>query len=75
VSSILRWEYHVFGRGWDKDGASWVGTLTDKEPLEVMKAHVDSIWEIVRQYILNGLNSVRGKDECTLSGNGHGGTS
>jgi hypothetical protein len=75
MSSILRWEYHMFGRGWNEDGALRVRSLTDEEPLEVVEACVDGVWKVVRQYVLDGFDSMRGKSECTLRGDGHGGTS
>jgi hypothetical protein len=37
----------MFGRGWDKDGAPRVGTLTDEEPLEVVKACVNGMRKVV----------------------------
>jgi hypothetical protein len=75
VSSVFRREYHLFGGGWNEDSAVRVRSLTDEEPLEIVKACVDGVWKVVRQYVLNGFDSMRGKSECTLCGDGHGGTS
>jgi hypothetical protein len=75
MPSIFQWEYHRFDRGWNEDGVSWVRTLADEEPLEVVKACVNSVWKVVGEYVLNGFDSMRWKGECTLHGNGHGGTS
>ena len=36
-------------RGWDKDCVVWMWALANEEPLEVVKACVDIVWEMIRQ--------------------------
>jgi hypothetical protein len=63
---VLRWEYRIFGGRWDKDGALWVRALTNKEPLEVVKAGINIVWEVVGQDVLDSLNGMSRESEPAL---------
>ena len=59
-------------RGGDEDRATRVLSLTNEEPLVVVKAHIDVVWEVVRKDCGDGHDSVVGKGEAPLRRGGCG---
>ena len=58
--------------GWDKDCATRVSSLTDEEPLVVVKAGVDIVGKVVRKDRSDGCDSVIGEGEAPLHRGGRG---
>ena len=58
--------------GGDEDRATRVLSLADKEPVMVVKACVDIMWEVVQEDCGYGRDSVVGKGEAALRGGGSG---
>ena len=58
--------------GGNEDCAVRMSSLTNKEPLMVVKACVDIMWEVVRKDCGNGRNSVVGEGEAPLCRGGSG---
>ena len=56
----------------DKDRAARVSSLTDEEPLVIVKACVDIVWEVVRENGGNSRNGMVGKRETPLRRGGCG---
>ena len=56
--------------GRDEDRATRVSSLTNEEPLMVVEACVDVVWEVIRKNRGYGCNGVIWKQETSL---GHGG--
>ena len=52
--------------GGDKDRATRVSSLTNEEPLVVVKACVDIVWEVIRENGSNSRNGVIGERETPL---------
>ena len=59
-------------RGRDKDRATWVSSLTNEEPLVVVKACVDIMREIIREDGGNGRDGVVRKGKASLHCSGYG---
>ena len=59
-------------RGRDEDRASWVSSLTNEEPLVVVKACVDIVWEVVREDGSNSRDGVVRKGKASLCCGGRG---
>ena len=53
-------------RGGNEDRAARMSSLTNKEPLMVVKACVDIMWEVVQEDCSNGRNSVVGEGKAPL---------
>ena len=58
--------------GGSKDRATWVSSVTNEEPLVVMKACVDIVWEVVRENHSDSHNGVVWKGETPLRRGGDG---
>ena len=52
--------------GWDEDRATGVLSLADEEPLMVMEACVDIVWEVVQKDGSDRRGSVVGEGETAL---------
>ena len=52
--------------GGDKDRATRVLSLSNKEPLVVVKARIDIVWEVIREDCSNGRGGVVRKGEAPL---------
>ena len=59
-------------RGGDEDRATGVSSLTNEEPLVIVKARIDVVWEVVRENCGNSRGSVVGKGEAPLRRGGCG---
>ena len=59
-------------RGGDEDHATRVSSLTNKEPLVVVKACVDIVWEVVREDRGNSRGSMVRKGKAPLCCGGSG---
>ena len=59
--------------GRNKDCAAWVSSLTNEEPLVVVKASVDIVGKVVRKDCSNSCNGVIGEGEAALRRGGHRG--
>ena len=59
-------------RGWDEDCMMGVLSLTNEEPLVVMEACIDVMWEVVRKDCGDSRGSVIGKGEAPLRRGGCG---
>ena len=53
-------------QGRDKNGASRVSSLTNKEPLVVVESGIDVMWEIIREDCCYGGDGVIGERETSL---------
>ena len=58
--------------GGDKDHAMGVSSLTNEEPLMVVKARINIVWEVVRENCGNGRGSVVWKGKVPLRRGGCG---
>ena len=58
--------------GRDEDRAAWVSSLTNEEPLVVMKACVDIVGEVVREDCGDGRDSMVREGEAALCRGGRG---
>ena len=59
-------------RGGNEDRAARMSSLTNKEPLVVVKACIDIMWEVVRKDCGNGRDSMVGEGEAPLRHGGSG---
>ena len=59
-------------RGGDEDRATRVSSLTNKEPLVVVKAHINIVWEVVREDRGDSHGSMVRKGEAPLRRGGSG---
>ena len=59
--------------GGDEDHVAGVSSLTNEEPLVVMKACVDIVWEVVREDGGNGRGGMVWKGKASLCRGGRGG--
>jgi hypothetical protein len=57
---------------WDKDRATGVSSLTNEEPLVVVQAGVDIMWEVVRENRGDGHDGVFRERETPLHCRGRG---
>ena len=59
--------------GGDENRAAWVSSLTDEEPLVIVEARIDIVWEVVQENCGDGRCSVIWKRETSLRCGGRGG--
>ena len=52
--------------GGNEDCAMWVSSLTNEEPLLIVKACVDTVWEVIREDGRDGRGGVVWKGETSL---------
>jgi hypothetical protein len=57
--------------GGDKDHATGVSSLTNEEPLVVVKVSVDIMWEVIGKNCCNGSDGMIGKREISLCRSRH----
>ena len=62
----FRWSYVAAMCGGDKDRATGVSSLANEEPLVVVKARVDIVWEVIRENGGDGCDGMVWKGEAPL---------